>query len=209
MCVNWLDSARSSGQSSDCEHEHPLVLITGAVDGALHCVDPTGRVLAICEILGHEDVRGEGASSGPRLTVMARGRPDSVRRCSNDVIYCGLSDGSVHIVLVTRRSVQVPISNILSTDMQQQKMDTRGTGRSPIGTRDSILITVTMVVPSPVPRCMALTAIDWIPHNKVKYFQTTGVYQKEVDDRTSGTLITGDAEGYLRFFYVSILMHVI
>ena len=209
MCVNWLDSARSSDQNSACEREHPLVLITGAVDGALHCVDPTGRVLAICEILGHEDARDESASSRPRLTVMARGRPDSSPKCSNDVIYCGLSDGSVHIVLVSRKSVQVPNSNINPADTQQHKMDTSGAGQIPSGARDSIQITVTMVVPSPVPRCMALTAIEWIPHNKVSYISPSGGHQKDVNDRTSGTLITGDAEGSLRFFNLSILMHVI
>ena len=206
MCVSWLDSVRSSGSSgknSDREQDHPLVLITGAADGVLHCVDPTGKVLAICEILGHEDMRGEGSSTRPRLTVMARGRPDSSVRCSSDIIYCGFSDGSVHIVLISRKCVHVPSSNIQSTDTQQQKVDASGIGRNPSGTRDSIQITVTMVVPSPVPRCMALTSINWIPHNRVK-----SSVKKDVDDRTSGTLITGDAEGYSRFFNLSILMHV-
>lgn len=129
------------------------MLLTGATDGCLHCVDCNGRVLAICEVLSNiEGSRGDsdtgGGDLGPKrhlnqsiqLKSLALTQSSECSSSSSSLVFCGFSDGSIHIISLTRRTVvistataascQSGVSSIASHKQDNDSSSVKGVGRN-------------------------------------------------------------------------------
>jgi hypothetical protein len=209
------------------------VLLTGAVDGALHCVDSSGRVLAICEILGTGGSRSSSDASDesrlhpaqvkPRLIVMSlshssdtssRGQGQGVEP-SIILVFCGFSDGSIHIVSLVRTCVRIetcskqqqqqpqPIraSDVNARSDKKIDSDVRGSG-----TREVIQMSVVLIIDAPaVPPSLPIpiTALCWIKGTSAEKILRPA-HSKPDSPPDKGTLVSGDEEGRLKIFRISI-----
>ena len=137
---------------------HQLILLTGASDGCLHCVDCDGKVNAICEVLGHEDVLSYEKESNNANDKYHNSPPNQLKsiavirstyspssQSSSSLIFCGFSDGAIHVVSLVRTNVHISTtSNPTSTKGRgwgqgQGQGERQGQGRnfSAVATTDS------------------------------------------------------------------------
>lgn len=208
-----------------------LVLLTGAVDGALHCVDSAGRVLAICEILGAGGSRSSSDASDesrlplsqvkPRLTVMSLSHSFDTTgqgvEPSIVLVFCGFSDGSIHIVSLVRTYVRIETSSkqqqrpqsIRASDVDASCDNRRiekdfDAGESE--TREVIQMSVLLVIDAPVvPPSLPVpvTALCWIKGTSPDKILRPAQSKADTPPDT-GTLVSGDEEGRLNIFRISI-----
>lgn len=214
MCVEWILEAdrEKSNQREMSTEEHDnkraknvqqsqTMLLTGAADGCLHCVDCNGRVLAICEVLTDSDDSNISSGVGDQgakkkqcplpqlksLTLTQCSQVPSSTSSTSNLIFCGFSDGSIHIVSLIRASVQIATASAsansqpctpsivpLKHDVENCHSEWGGGGgngieigvvqRSGMIMRELIHMRVVIVVPcfSFNPRYSAITAISWL-----------------------------------------------
>ena len=175
-----------------------MLLLTGATDGCLHCVDCNGRVLAICEVLSNIDVSRGGHSAGDgdlgskrhlnqslQLKSLANTQSSETPSSSTSLVFCGFSDGSIHIISLTRRSVVISTTTTVSnqsgvSSIAPHKPDNNcssargvdrngvaemeGTEREGITFRELTEMKVVMIIPRSTLnlRSSAITAISWL-----------------------------------------------
>jgi hypothetical protein len=209
------------------------VLLTGAVDGALHCVDSSGRVLAICEILGSGGSRSSSDASDesrlhpalvkPRLTVMSLSHSSDTtsRRQGQGVepsivlVFCGFSDGSIHIVSLVRSCVRIetcskqqrPSSRASDVDASSEsRRIEKDTDFGDSETREVIQMSVVLIMDAPVvaPSLpIPITALCWIKGTSAEKMLRPA-HSKANTPPDTGTLVSGDEEGRLKIFRISI-----
>lgn len=227
----------SDGGNAKCDIKQQLrhlVLLTGAVDGALHCVDSAGRVLAICEILGaggsrsssdaSDESRLHSAQVKPRLTVMSlshsfdtKGQGQGVEP-SIVLVFCGFSDGSIHVVSLVRTYVRI---ETCSKQQQQRPQASRTSdvdassdnrriekdldvGESE--TREVIQMSVLLIIDPPVAPPglpVPVTALCWVKGTSADKILRPAQSRADTPSHT-GTLVSGDEEGRLYIFRISI-----
>ena len=245
VCVEWLpDRERElTARKGDSDGGHAkgdiklqlrhLVLLTGAVDGALHCVDSAGRVLAICEILGAGGSRSSSDASDesyphpaqvkPRLTAMSLSHSSDSSGQGNGVepsivlVFCGFSDGSIHIISLVRTYVRIetcskqqhhPQSGRAS-DVDASNGSRRAEKYSDLGeseTREVIQMSVVLIIDAPVvPPSLpiAITALCWIKGSSAEKILKPA-HSKADTPPDTGTLVSGDEEGHLKIYRISI-----
>lgn len=210
------------------------MLLTGAVDGALHCADSAGRVLAICEVLGtagsrsssdaSDESRLHSAQSKPRLTVMSLSHSLDASSSgqaqklvpSTVLIFCGFSDGSIHVISLVRTYVPIETCSKQqhTQSMRGPDVDASSGSRRPekdpsLGEWDtreviqmsSVLVIDALVAPPGLP--LSVTALCWIRGASVE--RTHRPHRNKTDALSdTGTLVSGDEEGRLKIFTISI-----
>ena len=207
------------------------VLLTGAADGCLHCVDHAGRVLSICEVMGNEEVRG-GSDIGTETSESCKSRLSALavgHGSDYTSIFCGFSDGSVHVVSVARSYVRIAPCTTNSSSGGNSK-ESVGTSAIDRGEHEVIQMTVVLVIPPPymsIPSNIDVTAICWV----VPALRTTSsTARSEKASSTSaidggirasraketgnaipaaalpetGILVCGDSDGCIQLFRVTI-----
>lgn len=201
------------------------VLLTGAADGCVHCVDRAGRVLSICEVMGNEEIRG-GSDIGveanqsyrARLTALAVGHSTGTT-----TVFCGFSDGSVHVISVARSYVRIaPCTTNSSGSNKEESVGSYAMDR---GEHEVIQLTVVLVMAPPhmsVPSNIAVTAICWV----APALRTTSATARAAKANSTGTtsegrmvqranesgyalsetgsLVCGDSDGCIRLFRVTM-----
>ena len=188
------------------------MLLTGAADGCLHCVDCNGRVLAICEVLSNIDGSRGGHSTvdwdlgskrhvnqSLQLKSLANTQSSETPSSSTSLVFCGFSDGSIHIISLTRKSVVIStttavsyhsgVSSIAPREQDNNCSSARGVDRNGVAEiegaegegitfRELTEMKVVMIIPGSTLnlRSSAITAISWLaPVKKLTPTQNTEV----------------------------------
>jgi hypothetical protein len=231
----------AAGQTNACQNDAgqsvlgqigKLVLLSGASDGTLHCVDCYGRVLAVCEVQGCVNSCGRNSTDSPKKSFSKQQDDERIGThsikhpemrvmtlttsssaiSSSCLIFCGFSDGSIHVASLSRTNVHItpftPQPNnpksISSCKLDELDIAVLSGVKYRIADPQEIVreviemrvITVIPIIASSSPQ-LSITALCWLTNSI-----SDRAIQKKTE-RVDGTLISGYEGGIIRLHRTS------